>query len=114
MPKPRADIIEACRQIYAETLARYDSLLPLIAGRGHGVKILGGPPRDRPEIMFIGYQPGGSFENDELERRLAVTERWPEKWPPSAEFATANWPLAIRMRSIFPIETLQTSTVPFP
>jgi hypothetical protein len=103
------NIADVCRSIYEETRSRYDRLLPRMAGAAHGFKILGGPPQDRPQIMFIGYQPGGSAENDDYERRLAIEEKWPEEWPPSAEFATAEWPLAVRMRSIFSTNSLQRS-----
>ena len=105
----RTDIFAVCRQIYEQTHALYERLQPQFMGRGHGIKILGSPPRERPDIMFIGYQPGGNFENDTLERRLAVGENWPEEWPPMVEFAAADWQLAAKMRGLFPIETLLNS-----
>ena len=109
MPPPRAETLEVCREIYAKMGMRCDQLRKRANSATHGFKILGGPPRDRPPLMFIAYQPGGSNADDDLERNLAISARWPEEWPPSAEFASADWKLARTMRRMFSSEMLDQS-----
>ena len=64
-------------------------------------RILYGPPLERPELYFIGYQPGGG-EADVRAEHLS-------KWPEVNDYVTAYWDVARKMRSLFPLEDLRKS-----
>lgn len=66
-------------------------------------KILNGPPIRNAEILFVGYQPGGSKKDAEIE----IAKGTHKGWPPLCEYATETWRLAPRMRAIFGAERLQ-------
>src|SRR3546814_18569228 len=60
MRSTEQEIVEGvCRTIYAEAAIFYARVAPVMAESDFGYRILYGPPVLRPEILFIGYQPGG-------------------------------------------------------
>src|SRR3546814_21164910 len=95
MRSTEQEIVECvCRTIYAEAAIFYARVAPVMAERDFGYRILYGPPVLRPEILFIGYQPGGgaaSFVEGQEEGQHAV-------WPVTCEYAQNDWPLALRVR----------------
>jgi uracil-DNA glycosylase len=98
--RDQSSIDQICRDLYGETrdfLERNEINPPF------GFKILNGPPIRNAEILFIGYQPGGS-EKDAKEERTKGTDRG---WPPICEYAIETWPLAPRMRQVFGAERLK-------
>jgi hypothetical protein len=48
-----------CKKVYKKTLAIYKSSRFENGRHDYGFKILNGPPRFKPPILFISYQPGG-------------------------------------------------------
>ncbi len=88
---------DLCLNVYAETLAFYKEIQPLMGHRGFGFKILYGPPLFKPPILFLGYQPGGSSEDDKREQAGGAHERWPA----ALEYATQDWTLARNMQKMF-------------
>jgi hypothetical protein len=82
-----AQVESIAKQVYAEAADFFRRLTPAPA---YGYKILNGPPLSPLPILFVGYQPGG-----------AAPEDYSDRWPPVCQHATANWPLAQRMRQLF-------------
>ncbi len=62
-----------------------------------GFKIFNSPPLHQPDVLFIGYQPGGGKEDFAYE----ISRGSHLSWPQEAEYATASWVLAKRMREMF-------------
>jgi len=93
------DIETACRHIYSEMEQFYRGVADGLGNAGAGYRILYGPPILRPRILFIGYQPGGGVLHDNSEDRHG--------WPAEFDYLHAPWPLAERMRAIFPKAVLQ-------
>ncbi len=63
----------------------------------YGFKILYGPPILNPEILFIGYKPGGDIASHASDIELGSDKTW----PPLCEYAVANWLLAKQIRQMF-------------
>jgi hypothetical protein len=101
--KKQFDLETVCQKAYDETREYYQrELYPLLAQNkaDSGFKILYGPLLYNPEILFIGYQPGGR-------RRVRVLEHYgPPLW---CEYATAGWDLAAKLQQIFPPAALSRS-----
>ncbi|GBR69997.1 hypothetical protein [Gluconobacter kanchanaburiensis] len=85
------------QKIYRETDALYTRLAPEMGQQALGYRILYGPPRPCPDILFIGFQPGGR-EQDALE---GLTEGQHRHWPHQFELVSAPWSLARAIRNIF-------------
>ena len=62
-----------------------------------GFKIFNSPPVSRPEILFIGYQPGGG----DAEWRYERSRESHKIWPSEVEYRVASWALAVNIREIF-------------
>lgn len=89
---------KVCRDIYRETQIFYNELKPHLGDGAQGFQILYGPPVFEPEIFFIGYQPGRGCKTPDEERAYGSECRW----PPKSEYVTECWPLARRLREMFP------------
>ncbi|MBF0857641.1 hypothetical protein HKD24_00220 [Gluconobacter sp. LMG 31484] len=94
------------QKIYRETEALYARLAPEMGQAALGYRILYGPPRPCPDILFIGFQPGGRGQ-DALD---GLAEGQHTSWPTRFEFAAAPWPLARAIRKIFGVEDLDQCT----
>lgn len=92
--------------IYAETAALYTEIKPQLNGAARGYKVLYGPPLVRSPAFFLGLQVGdidGGPEQGEREGERVT-------WPAVTEYATAWWPLARKLRHIFEVDFLKTTT----
>lgn len=98
-----AEAETVARRIYRETARFYADIEPRLGDHGHGFKILYGPPSPVPEILFIGYQPGGGREDRAAEIILGAEKRWPR----ICEYAHAGWTLASNLRRMFGADFLQ-------
>lgn len=94
------------QNIYRETEVLYARLAPEMGQAALGYRILYGPPRPCPDILFIGFQPGGRIQ-DALN---GLAEGQHTLWPSRFEFAAASWPLARAIRKIFSVEDLDRCT----
>lgn len=82
-----------CEAVYAATRA-----LPLLRDNPSlGFEILMGPPRHRPLVAFIGYQPG-EWKMTVAEARAGGFEN---KWPLENTYLDGEWRLAKRLRGMF-------------
>lgn len=107
MRSTEQEIVECvCRTIYAEAASLHARVAPVMAENDFGYRILYGPPILRPEILFIGYQPGGGA------RSLAegLEEGQHAGWPVTCEYAHKKWLIAKRMREIWGEATLERCT----
>ncbi len=100
-----APLFEACRAIYSDVQRFYDEHPVRIGGEDLGFRVLYSPPLPRPEILFLGFQPGGRLGEALESQRLGHREGWPT----FSDYATADWLLARRMRSIWPIDVINRS-----
>ena len=92
-----------CRSIYRET-SENEAIVAAREQHNLGFDILMGPPRLKPEIAFIGYQPG-EWTMSVAEARMAGYEEW---WvEEQCQYATAKWKLAKRLRDMFTAERLE-------
>ena len=91
-----------CRAIYKETGPFYDEIRPLMGDLAFGYKIMYGPPVMTPRVLFVGYQPGGSAEDDRREQAMGAHDGW----PPVLEYASERWRLAANMQKMFDREKL--------
>jgi len=82
------------RDIYKETSAFFADLR---RQNDFGYMKFNSPPLHKAEVLFIGYQPGGGEEFFKYEKSLKTHLTWPQK----AEYATASWHLAVRIREMF-------------
>jgi len=93
------NIDERCAAVYAETRE-----LPLLkANPALGFEILMGPPRHRPQVAFIGYQPGDGAMTIQQARQAGYEQRWPSE----NEYLTQPYLLARRLRGMFGNELLK-------
>jgi hypothetical protein len=95
-----------CRAAYADTLACYQNLAPLMGERALGYKIFYGPPTINAPILFIGSQPGGSLA-DAIDGEASGERR---QWPGRCEYAYKAWTLARRMRLLWSADFLEGCT----
>jgi hypothetical protein len=86
-----------CQSIYKETASFYERQFEKLGNLAFGYKILYGPPLKNPTILFFGYQPGGRLEDAVEGERVGERINWPK----TIEYATANWPLAIKVRNVW-------------
>ena len=82
-----------CVRIHRETSAFYAQ--HKAACGLHGFETLYGPPIDKPDLMFVGYQPGGVGGANEI----GNIDHAP--WPSECLYRTATWHLARRLRETF-------------
>jgi hypothetical protein len=96
---------ETCRGIYRDMAALYAELGPSLArdGPAPGYAILFGPPRLRPPILFVGYQPGGPYGP-------VPDAASPTPWPLTSQYAACSWRLALRLQDIYGKELLARCT----
>ncbi|GBQ91104.1 hypothetical protein [Asaia krungthepensis] len=85
------------RTAYAETRELYDRLAPQMGGKDYGYEILYGPEVVTPSIFILGYQPGYRMKIDEMTEEA----KRPAGPPTTLEYASATWPLARALRSIW-------------
>ena len=99
------DIQGVCDTIYGEVASFYASRAARME-QAAGYDILYGPPVMHPDMVFLGYQPGGSEKDvaPEIERG----ERLPI--PSQCAYAYATWTLARRMREIWSVPVLAQCT----
>lgn len=87
------DLEEVFKNIYAETNEIYNLYRQQLGSNDFGFKILYGPPRLNPPVLFIGDQPGGKNADEKPNERNG--------WPLHCEFTTETWRLASIMQSMF-------------
>ena len=88
------DQVEAlCRRVYSETREFYSNIEPALGERACGCKILYGPPMVRRPVLFIGFQPGGTREDEQRGER--------DGWKPDLEYVTERWELAANIRRMW-------------
>ena len=92
-----------CRGIYQETAAQ-EAIAAARDQHGKGFEILMGPPLASPEIAFIGYQPGEWTMSVSDARAAGYESDWVTD---TCQYATADWPLAKRLRRMFTTERLE-------
>lgn len=100
------DLQHVCDEVYSETASLYASKFQEMDEAAFGYAILYAPPVVRPEMLFLGYQPGGS-------NRDSAGDLEPGKrpvLPPRCEYAHAEWRLARRMREVWDVPTLERCT----
>ncbi len=100
------DPVAVCRAIYGEVAQFYAALAPRLGEAARGYEILYGPPLCRPPVLFVGTQPGGTRVSQHRERGADLGGAWPE----GCEYATAPWPMAVRMRAMFGAALLSRCT----
>lgn len=83
-----------CRAIYGEAKEFFAKIK---RAPDYGYKLFNSPPIYRPQVMFVGYQPGGGANDAEVEAGLLSHEQWPKV----SEYAEADWPLARELRRMF-------------
>jgi hypothetical protein len=95
------DLESLCTDLYTDTRQFY----PVVRAECEdlGYQILMGPPRAKPSLLFIGFQPGGSHKpgknlKSALQEREYGSE---ERWPPQSEYLTETWRLATILRDMF-------------
>jgi hypothetical protein len=106
MSTKAAEIEAICRSAYDETRTYYDRIAEPCGNLGF--EILYGPPLHRPDVLFLGYQPGGGASSLEEARESYPL---PDRWPDASVYLTAKWHLARRLRSMFGAELLTRSVV---
>jgi hypothetical protein len=87
---------QRCKAVYRETRDFYAGIEPWLGDRAYGFKILYGPPRLAPPVLFIGYQPGGK------EKEPGEQDCWPDR----IDYAVKRWPLAKKLRQVFSLDEL--------
>lgn len=87
---PKAEAL--CREVYAEVRQKYADAAAGLGAAALGFRILYGPPVVGAPYFFIGFQPGGR-EIENCQHHTA--------WPQQCEYATAEWPLAKKIRNIW-------------
>jgi hypothetical protein len=99
-----SQIAAVCQRAYDETKRFYTR----VADRcdNLGFEILYGPPLHRPDMLLLGYQPGGGAQSPEDARARYPL---PDRWPDTSAYVTAPWPLAGRLRDMFGTEPLTRS-----
>jgi hypothetical protein len=98
------ELEDFCRTIYRET-SEHEAIVAAREQYNLGFEILMGPPRLNPDIAFIGYQPG-EWAMSVTEARTAGYEDW---WVHgTCQYATAKWKLAVRLRTMFTAEGLES------
>jgi hypothetical protein len=93
---------DVCLDIYRQT-RECPEIASLRAEKDMGFEILLGPPYEKPPIAFIGYQPGDWGTTSSEARKKGYEDSWVTK---QCQYATESWPLAQRLRKIFPVEFL--------
>jgi hypothetical protein len=97
------DLESLCLRIYQET-QKSEAIRTYCDQYGGGFEVLMGPPLVRPDIAFIGYQPG-DWELSVEAAREAGYEKW---WVKGAcHYATEDWRLARRLRAMFSANRLR-------
>lgn len=96
---------QTCRSAYAQVKTFYDLQDIQIDGERLGFRVLYGPPVLRAKILFVGFQPGG---------RLAAAQAGEADgemmhWPDALDYLSSDWPLARRIRQIWPKHVLEQS-----
>jgi hypothetical protein len=89
---------EIARAVYNQTRV-FAPIAALRREQGMGFEILLGPPYKNPPIAFIGYQPGEWSMTTAQARENGYEDGWVTD---ECQFASADWPLAKRLREIFP------------
>jgi hypothetical protein len=98
----QASIDRICSDMYRETR---EFLQEIAFTPPFEFKILNGLPTRNAEILFIGYQPGGSKKHAEEE----IAKGTHKSWPLECEYASQPplWPLAHKMQDVFEFERLR-------
>lgn len=86
-------VIQHCKALYERTYALWRGLEGQYPTWECRYSILYGPPITKPELMIIGSNPG--FNASDLYDEEVLT------WPGKNEYLAKDWPLAVRLRSLF-------------
>lgn len=81
------------RTLYRQVYAYWQSKQGQYETWDHAYRILYSPPRHKPDLMIIGFNPGGNASR--------VQQSHLESWPDKHSYLTENWPLAVKMRALF-------------
>jgi hypothetical protein len=73
------DLQGLCRRMYLETEQFYKTKAPQMGPAALGYAILYGPPMLNPEMLFLGFQPGGGLLDAEEGLKNGERHRWPER-----------------------------------
>ncbi len=87
------DVESFTRNLYQQVRTYWESKQGQYETWDHAYRILYSPPRYRPNLMVIGFNPGGDASR--------VQQSHLEGWPSKHSYFTENWPLAVKMRSLF-------------
>ncbi len=99
-------LISLCESAYSEIKQFYSEHGPRVDGENLGFRILYGPPVLDPELLFIGFQPGGKRKDAEL----GETAGEMNGWPLSLDYIAAPWRLAQQIRKIWSASSLEKSS----
>jgi len=94
MSDPGSDYLAVCQSAYDLTRE-----LAILKDRDIGFEILLTPPRLKPPIMLIGYQPGNAKRD--MPVREARNKGFEKTWPQSNTIVDGSYLLAQRLREIF-------------
>ena len=94
---------EVCADVLAQTHAFYLNHHTALGNRGY--EVLYGPPLRKPEIFFLGFQPGGGHSTEE-HQQASPTKTWPKK----SYYGTEQWRLAKVMQAMFGTALLERCT----
>jgi hypothetical protein len=89
-------INNACINIYSEARAFFRT--HNILSDRCGFEILMGPPFVNPDVLFVGYQPGGWKLSVTQARDAGYEHGWVTT---ESQYATEMWRLAVKLRNIF-------------
>ena len=97
----QTDVNAICEDVYKKTAAFYAKIQPVlkIVGNDFGYKILYGPPKVNPPILFIGYNPGGVYKDAKNGEEAGERIGWPKKHEYADE--AADYRLAKNIRKLW-------------
>src|SRR5437879_729374 len=93
---------ETFRDIYRRTI---DFFAMVEREPDFGFKILNSPPIFKPEVLFIGLQPGGG----EADQKVEEANKTHLQWPDQCELATRDWRIARKLRELFDVGLITQS-----
>ena len=95
---PQRSIITLCQDVYAQA-----KRLPILADPSIGFEVLLTPPRYRPPILFVGYQPGNGAKDMSVQK---ARDCGYEDWPQRNDLLCGNSRLAYWLQTMFGRERL--------
>ncbi len=94
-----------CCEAYRKTRDYYANLSQRMVRSDYGFKILYGPPKIKPDVLFLGLNPGGN-ENDAQQGKSAG-ER--DCWTKANEYISKDYRLATHIQKIWHRDQLENS-----